>query len=74
MTPFLWHKFYQNSPSKKDINQGTLVVFLNDSSVTNNELHSIFNVYGEIKEVSLVSNLFIAQILIRIICVLILSS
>ncbi|RDY08962.1 Protein MEI2-like 4, partial [Mucuna pruriens] len=41
----------KDSPSKKDMNQGTLVAFLYDSSVSNNELHRIFNVYGEIKEI-----------------------
>lgn len=56
MTSCLWHKFYQDTPSKKDMNQRTLVVFLYDSSVSDNEVHRIFNVYGEIKEVSLVTN------------------
>ncbi|BAT83130.1 hypothetical protein VIGAN_04023400 [Vigna angularis var. angularis] len=41
----------EDTPSKKDMNQGTLVVFLYDSSISNNELHRIFNVYGEIKEI-----------------------
>lgn len=44
---------YQDNPSAKEINQGTLVVFNLDSSVSNDELHHIFGVYGEIKEVSL---------------------
>lgn len=69
MIPCLWCKFSQDSPSKKDVNQSTLAVFLYDSSISNTELHRIFNVYGEIKEVSLVTNLFVAQILIRIIFV-----
>lgn len=43
--------FRQENPSEKDINQGTLVVFNLDSSVTNDDLHQIFCVYGEIKEV-----------------------
>lgn len=64
VTPCLWHKFYQDSPSKKDMNQGNLMVFLHDSSVSHNEHHRIFNVYGEIKEVSLATNLFVAQRLI----------
>ncbi|KAL8161740.1 hypothetical protein V2J09_013229 [Rumex salicifolius] len=38
-------------PSEKDVNQGTLVVFNLDSSVLNDELHRIFGVYGEIKEI-----------------------
>jgi hypothetical protein len=43
--------FYQDNPSEKDMNQGTLVVFNLDSSVTIDELRQIFGVYGEIKEV-----------------------
>jgi hypothetical protein len=39
------------------VNQETLEVFLYDSSITNTELHHIFNVYGGIKEVILVTNL-----------------
>ncbi|CAN6485596.1 unnamed protein product [Victoria cruziana] len=41
----------KDNPSEKDINQGTLVVFNLDSSVTNDELRQIFGVYGEIKEI-----------------------
>ncbi|KAL6969193.1 hypothetical protein U1Q18_028917 [Sarracenia purpurea var. burkii] len=41
----------KDNPTEKDINQGTLVVFNLDSSVSNEELHQIFGVYGEIKEV-----------------------
>ncbi|XP_072978531.1 protein MEI2-like 4 isoform X1 [Typha angustifolia] len=41
----------KDNPSEKDINQGTLVVFNLDSSVSNDELHQIFGVYGEIKEI-----------------------
>ncbi|KAK6930746.1 RNA recognition motif domain [Dillenia turbinata] len=41
----------KDNPSGKDINQGTLVVFNLDSSVTNDELLQIFGVYGEIKEI-----------------------
>ncbi|GAB4839710.1 hypothetical protein Ancab_020420 [Ancistrocladus abbreviatus] len=37
--------------SDKDVNQGTLVVFNLDSSVSNDDLHQIFGVYGEIKEI-----------------------
>ena len=51
------------------MNQGNLMVFLHDSSVSHNEHHRIFNVYGEIKEVSLATNLFVAQRLIWIIYV-----
>lgn len=38
-------------PSEKDVNKGMLVVFNLDSSVSNDELHKIFGVYGEIKEI-----------------------
>ncbi|PIN11160.1 Apoptosis-promoting RNA-binding protein TIA-1/TIAR (RRM superfamily) [Handroanthus impetiginosus] len=41
----------KDNPSEKDINQGTLVVFNLDSSVSNDELREIFGVYGEIKEI-----------------------
>ncbi|XP_058102899.1 protein MEI2-like 4 isoform X2 [Magnolia sinica] len=41
----------KDNPSDKDINQGTLVVFNLDSSVSNDELRQIFGVYGEIKEI-----------------------
>ncbi|KDO41944.1 hypothetical protein CISIN_1g002823mg [Citrus sinensis] len=41
----------KDNPSEKEINQGTLVVFNLDSSVSNDELHHIFGVYGEIKEI-----------------------
>ncbi|XP_021905539.1 protein MEI2-like 1 isoform X2 [Carica papaya] len=41
----------KDNPSEKDINQGTLVVFNLDSSVSIDELHQIFGVYGEIKEI-----------------------
>lgn len=41
----------KDSPSKKGVNQGTLEVFLYDSSISNTELHHIFNVYGGIKEI-----------------------
>ena len=43
--------FYQENPSEKDLNQGTLVVFNLDSSVSIDEICQIFGVYGEIKEV-----------------------
>ncbi|XVF02130.1 hypothetical protein REPUB_Repub04eG0149400 [Reevesia pubescens] len=38
-------------PSENDENQGTLVVFNLDSSVSNDELRNIFGAYGEIKEI-----------------------
>ncbi|EFJ29695.1 hypothetical protein SELMODRAFT_91923 [Selaginella moellendorffii] len=41
----------KDNPSDKDVNQGTLVVFNLDTSVTNDDLRQIFGVYGEIKEI-----------------------
>lgn len=41
----------QDNPSDKDINQGTLVVFNLDPSVSNEDLRQIFGAYGEVKEV-----------------------
>lgn len=41
----------KDNPSEKDANQGTLLVFNLDSSVSNDELRQIFGVYGEIKEI-----------------------
>ncbi|KAI3975954.1 hypothetical protein MKX01_016637 [Papaver californicum] len=41
----------KDNPSEKDINQGTLVVFNLDFSVSNDDLRQIFGVYGEIKEI-----------------------
>ncbi|CAO2842256.1 unnamed protein product [Amaranthus hypochondriacus] len=41
----------KDNPSEKDINQGTLVVFNLDPSVSNEELRQIFGVYGEVKEI-----------------------
>ncbi|XP_068667367.1 protein MEI2-like 4 isoform X3 [Aristolochia californica] len=43
--------YLQDNPTEKDINQGTLVVFNLDSSVSNDELRQIFGIYGEIKEI-----------------------
>lgn len=42
---------FQDNPSEKDINQGTLVVFNLDASVSNDDLRQIFGAYGEVKEV-----------------------
>lgn len=44
---------FQDNPSEKDINQGTLVVFNLDPSVSNDDLRQIFGAYGEVKEVLL---------------------
>ncbi|KAK6264528.1 RNA recognition motif domain - like 10 [Theobroma cacao] len=41
----------KDNPSEKDINQGTLVVFNLDPSVSNEDLRQIFGVYGEVKEI-----------------------
>ncbi|XP_010554918.1 PREDICTED: protein MEI2-like 2 [Tarenaya hassleriana] len=41
----------KENPSEKDMNQGTLVVFNVDTSVSNDELCQIFSVYGEVKEI-----------------------
>ncbi|XP_010525465.1 PREDICTED: protein MEI2-like 2 isoform X2 [Tarenaya hassleriana] len=41
----------KENPSEKDMNQGTLVVFNVDSSVSNDELRQIFSAYGEVKEI-----------------------
>ncbi|KAE8722971.1 Protein MEI2-like 5 [Hibiscus syriacus] len=41
----------KDNPSEKDVNQGTLVVFNLDPSVSNEDLCQIFGVYGEVKEI-----------------------
>jgi RNA recognition motif-containing protein len=41
----------KDNPSEKDQNQGTLVVFNLDPSITSEELREIFGAYGEIKEI-----------------------
>ncbi|KAF5738294.1 RNA-binding protein putative isoform 1 [Tripterygium wilfordii] len=41
----------KDNPSDKDINQGTLVVFNLDPSVSNEDLLQIFGPYGEVKEI-----------------------
>ena len=41
----------KENPSEKDQNQGTLVVFNLDPSITKDELRDIFGVHGEIKEI-----------------------
>ncbi|KAJ0230302.1 Protein MEI2-like 5 [Hirschfeldia incana] len=41
----------KDNPSEKDMNQGTLVVFNLDPSITNDDLHGIFGAHGEIKEI-----------------------
>ncbi|XP_042456603.1 protein MEI2-like 4 isoform X2 [Zingiber officinale] len=55
--PLRWRKLDihfsipKDNPSDKDINQGTLVVFNLDSSVSIDDLHHIFGAYGEIREI-----------------------
>ncbi|MCO5567941.1 hypothetical protein L7F22_021637 [Adiantum nelumboides] len=41
----------KDNPSDKDVNQGTLVVFNLEASVSNEELRQIFGQYGEVKEI-----------------------
>ncbi|XP_073058333.1 protein MEI2-like 5 [Primulina eburnea] len=41
----------KDNPSEKDVNQGTLVVFNLDASVSNDDLLQIFGAYGEVKEI-----------------------
>ncbi|XP_074328638.1 protein MEI2-like 5 [Apium graveolens] len=41
----------KDNPSDKDMNQGTLVVFNLDPSVSNDDLLHIFGAYGEVKEI-----------------------
>ena len=48
----LLYDILQDNPSDKDVNQGTLVVFNLDASVSNDDLLQIFGVYGEVKEVN----------------------
>ncbi|XP_038683332.1 protein MEI2-like 2 isoform X2 [Tripterygium wilfordii] len=41
----------KDNPSEKDVNQGTLVVFNLDPSVSNDDIRQIFGAYGEVKEI-----------------------
>ncbi|XP_062207142.1 protein MEI2-like 2 [Phragmites australis] len=41
----------KENPSDKDLNQGTLVIFNLDPSVSNEEVCQIFGAYGEVKEI-----------------------
>ncbi|KAK4799142.1 hypothetical protein SAY86_024507 [Trapa natans] len=41
----------KDNPTEKDMNQGTLVVFNLDASVSNDNLRQIFGTYGEVKEI-----------------------
>ncbi|XP_024005675.1 uncharacterized protein LOC18029147 isoform X2 [Eutrema salsugineum] len=41
----------KDNPSEKDMNQGTLVVFNLDPSVSDDDLHGFFGAHGEIKEI-----------------------
>ncbi|KAG1330496.1 putative protein MEI2-like 2 [Cocos nucifera] len=42
---------FEDNPSDKDMNQGTLVIFNLDPSVSNDDLRQIFGAYGEVKEI-----------------------
>ncbi|KAL8218486.1 hypothetical protein R6Q57_021859 [Mikania cordata] len=42
---------FEDNPSEKDINQGTLVVFNLDASISSDDLRHMFAVYGEVKEI-----------------------
>jgi hypothetical protein len=50
--------FFQENPSDKDLNQGTLVIFNLDPSVSNEEVRQIFGAYGEVKEVRMLLLVF----------------
>ncbi|GLT79381.1 hypothetical protein SLA2020_508720 [Shorea laevis] len=41
----------KGNPSENDVNQGMLVVFNLDASISTNQLQQIFGVFGEIKEI-----------------------
>lgn len=41
----------KDNPLEKDINQGTVAVSNLNYSISNNDLHQIFGIYGEIKEI-----------------------
>ncbi|KAK3163594.1 hypothetical protein QOZ80_1AG0005730 [Eleusine coracana subsp. coracana] len=41
----------KENPSDKDLNQGTLVIFNLDPSVSNEDVRRIFGAYGEVKEI-----------------------
>ncbi|KAF5746374.1 protein MEI2-like 4 isoform X10 [Tripterygium wilfordii] len=41
----------KNNPSEEDINQGTLLIFNLDTSVSNDDLVQIFRAHGEVKEI-----------------------
>lgn len=46
----------KDNTSDKDVDQGTLSVFNLDSTVSNDEIHQIFGVYGEIKDIREIPN------------------
>jgi RNA recognition motif-containing protein len=50
----------QENPSDKDLNQGTLVIFNLDPSVSNEEVRQIFGAYGEVKEVRMLLSSFVS--------------
>lgn len=59
MSCFFLPATFQDNPSEKDVNQGTLVVFNLDASVSNDDLLQIFGAYGEVKEVQYLSYLIV---------------
>lgn len=56
----------QENPSDKDLNQGTLVIFNLDPSVSNEEVRQIFGAYGEVKEVRMTFKVLFPFILLPI--------
>ena len=54
---------FQENPSEKDLNQGTLVIFNLDPSVSNEEVRQIFGAYGEVKEVRMLLQVLITFIM-----------
>ncbi|KAK9059944.1 hypothetical protein SSX86_020648 [Deinandra increscens subsp. villosa] len=42
---------FEDNPTEKDINQGTLVVFNLDESISSDDLHHMFSACGEVKEI-----------------------
>ncbi|KAK9050887.1 hypothetical protein SSX86_027512 [Deinandra increscens subsp. villosa] len=41
----------KDNHSDKDINQGTVMIYNLDSTISNDELHHVFGLYGEVKEI-----------------------
>ncbi|KAK9050888.1 hypothetical protein SSX86_027513 [Deinandra increscens subsp. villosa] len=45
------YSFPKDNHSDKDINQGTVMICNLDSTILNDELHHVFGLYGEVKEI-----------------------